>query len=214
MNNPLRMCVFAFVVAGGAAGALSPAWAGPAGPYIFGGVGRADFSIHQGALDGQSAATGTPLPSTIDRSSTGFKLGAGYAFDEHFAVEGGFDDLRHFSYTNAGGGSGIRYDARVWNLFGVGSLPVTDEASVFAKLGVADSRLEADVNESTGYSMHKGFLRPAFGLGAQYDFTSAVGMRLEYENFGRVGNEADFQVGTGTGRGSLSLVSVSAVVHF
>jgi hypothetical protein len=47
-----------------------------------------------------------------------------------------------------------------------------------------------------------------WAVGAQYDLNSRYGVRLEYENFGKLGNEDD------TGRAKADLFSVNAVVRF
>lgn len=185
------------------------------GPYVLGAVGYARMGVERGALDGQAIAAGLPPSSSVDKSGVGFKLGVGYQFNRNFAVEGGYDDLRSFHYRNPGtADTGIKYTARIWNVFGVGTLPLDDGLLVFGKIGIADNRLKADTVETAAYQNKESHVRAAFGVGGEYDLTDNFGLRVEYEYFGKAGSDANFAAHTGTGKGSLSLVSLDAIYRF
>lgn len=162
----------------------------------------------------------TQVAESKDQTDTGYKLTLGYRFNPNLAVEGSFADLGkfHYSYTGTGASTGesgeMDYKVRAWTLAAVGSLPLTGQFSVFGKIGAAatKAKLNADINApSLGFvgSVNDSQSRTSllWGVGARYDFTETFGIRTEYENYGRVGNED-------TGRAKASLFSVGLDVRF
>jgi len=162
----------------------------------------------------------TLVAESKDQTDTGYKLTLGYQFNPNLAVEGSFADLGKFHYTYtgigawAGQGGEVDYTVRAWTLAAVGSLPLTEQFSVFGKIGAAatKAKLSVDMNApSLGAvgSGSEGQSRTSllWGAGAKYEFTKTLGVRAEYENYGRVGNED-------TGRAKASLFSVGLDVRF
>lgn len=109
-------------------------------------------------------------------SSTAFSVFGGYAFNEYIAGE--------ISYTNFGSADtnvpGISVSGNAAALAAVGSLPLNNDFSLFARLGYASTRLEP-----TGASSEtKSDL--TWGVGGQYNATRTIGVRLAYDVY-RVG---------------------------
>jgi OmpA-OmpF porin, OOP family len=137
-----------------------------------------------------------------DNHHFGFKAFGGYEFNRYFALESGYFDLGRFGFTadTLPAGS-LRGDIKIKgvNFDAVGSVPIGEKFSLFARAGVnyADSK---DSFSGTGAvavinpSPHKWAANYKFGFGAEYDFNRFVGMRLEGERYrvdDAVGNKGD-----------------------
>ena len=132
----------------------------------------------------------------------GFKAFGGYEFNRYFSLETGYFDLGRFGFTadTLPAGS-LRGDIKIKgvNFDAVGSLPIGEKFSLFARAGLnyADAK---DSFAGTGSvavinsSPRKWAPNYKFGFGAQYDFTRVVGMRIEAERYridDAVGNKGD-----------------------
>ena len=118
-------------------------------------------------------------------SATGIKLYGGYQFDNIWAVEFEYVDFGKFTskstanqYSLSNSGFGVS---------GIGNLPLSEEFSVFGKLG-AFTKLSTEKFSSTDgsdYQQQKTVsIVPMLGFGAEYHFTQNVSLRAEYEYFG------------------------------
>ena len=95
------------------------------------------------------------------------------------------------------------------HLAAVANLPLANRFSVFGRLGAYNLRTEMKVTvagiSSSESARNTGVL---LGLGAGYDFTGNVGMRVEWEKFNKVGDKDK------TGQGDVGLLSVGLVYRF
>jgi OmpA-OmpF porin, OOP family len=137
----------------------------------------------------------------------GFKAYGGYAFNRYFALESGYFNLGRFGFTADTLPSGsLRGDIKLQgaNFDAVGSVPLGDKFSLFARAGVnyADAK---DSYAGTGAvavidpSPHRWAANYKVGFGAEYDFTRHVGMCLEAERYridDAVGNKGDIDLYT------------------
>jgi OmpA-OmpF porin, OOP family len=108
----------------------------------------------------------------IDKS-TAFSIFGGLAFNEFFAAE--------LAYVDMGSADtiipGYSIDGRAISLAAVGSLPLTPDFSLFAKLGYASTKLEATGGASETHGDY------TYGVGAQFDVSKEVGIRVAYDNY-------------------------------
>lgn len=178
--------------------------------YVGANVGQSRAKIDDPRISASLLGSGFASTTIVDDdSSTGFKLFGGYQFNRNFALEGGYFDLGKFGFkatTVPAGTLDGRIRLRGVNLDLVGRLPVTEKFSVFGRVGVnyADAR---DNFTGTGAvrvldaNPRKHDANIKFGAGLQYDFTDALGMRVEAERYrinDAVGNKGDvdlFSVG-------------------
>lgn len=110
------------------------------------------------------------------KESTAYSVFGGYSFNEYIAGE-----LAWIEFGDADTSlSGIKMKGNAASLSVVGSLPVGQDFSLFAKLGYASTKVEA----TGGPSETKDDV--TYGLGAQYNVTRNVGLRLGYDTY-RVG---------------------------
>ena len=130
------------------------------GLYIGADVGSSHYK--GGNVDGQGIT---------DPSSTAVKLYGGYSFNPYLGVEAGYVDLGRFR-SSAGRlkGNGAFVDA-------VGTLPLGNDFSALARVGVFNGKLDSDgIGSDRGTNIK-------VGAGLQYDISKAVGVRAQWERY-------------------------------
>ncbi|HEX8987543.1 MAG TPA: outer membrane beta-barrel protein [Rhodocyclaceae bacterium] len=117
---------------------------------------------------------------------TSYKLFAGYDFNRNWAVEGAYADLGKPGYPQG--------DARetAWYVAGKGALPISQQFDLFAKLGATRNKRDLGGDNSRTDLLA--------GIGAEYKFNKQVGLRLEYEDFGKFGDNGN---GIGSSRANM-----------
>ncbi|HUW36591.1 MAG TPA: OmpA family protein [Rhodocyclaceae bacterium] len=169
-----------------------------------------DVRITSGLLGGGFSTTSI----TDDKRDTGYKIFGGYQFNKNFAVEGGYFDLGRFGFTAttvpAGTLSG-NIELKGVNLDLVGIMPITEKFSAFGRVGLNSARAKDNFSGTGAVSVldsspSKRDTNLKLGLGLQYAFTPALGMRVEAERY-RI-NDA---VGN---KGDVDLVSLGLVYRF
>jgi OOP family OmpA-OmpF porin len=169
---------------------VAPAWRPHF--YVGGSIGRTRYSDTNGGSN----------------NATGGKIFAGYQFHPNFAVEAAYADLGSVSGdVRSVRGQGGVIDA-------VGILPFGawgHDFNVFGKIGVADTQLRGGVD--TGYKAGA-----HYGVGVGYNFTHALGVRLEAERFQKVGaQQVAFVPGEGDvnfGQARANLYSIGLQYNF
>lgn len=179
---------------------------GDHGWYAGLGLGQSKASDWAAAdFNAQVAALGkAPNGAGADQRSTGFKAYAGYQFNRYLALEGGFADFNDVkatvTYTQTGNPRGSSYftaENDAWMLAAVGTLPVTDKVSVFAKLGASNwssnqrassALITGQLIDSATYpypqtdKVYRG-VDPYYGVGASYALLDNLALRAEWERF-------------------------------
>jgi len=189
--------------------------------YIGGSIGQSRVKLDTGGLSSDLAAAGMANTGfSANETDTGFKLFGGYRFHPNFAVEGGYAELGKFSAS----GTVTTFNfvpivplptkvtievGQGLHLTVVGNVPLANQFSVFGRLGAYNMRTEMKVTvsgiSSSESARNTGFL---LGAGVGYDFTRNVGMRVEWEQFNKVGDKDK------TGQGDVGLLSVGLVYRF
>lgn len=184
--------------------------------YIGGNIGQSQARIDDGKIVSQlrtSMLTTTAINN--DDSNTAYKLFGGYQFNKNFAVEAGYFNLGQFGYTAttlpAGTQSGTIKLSGL-NLDAVGILPINDQFSAFARVGLQYAQAK-DNFSSTGFvpvpanpNPSKNATNYEAGLGLQYDFTRSLGMRVEAERY-RINDAVN-------NNGDINMYSVGLVYRF
>lgn len=143
-------------------------------------------SIGQSDVD-EDITAGLVTSGSVDSKDNAFKVFGGYMFNRHFGVEGAYVDLGEVSYSGFFFGSpvtGGKVEATGFNVAALGSYPVTEEFSVFGKIGLFI--WEAEASDTTGgvpFSAKTDGTDISFGLGVNYQFTRNLGVRAEWERF-------------------------------
>lgn len=101
-----------------------------------------------------------------DTRETSWKLYGGYQFTPTWGLELGYNDLG--KYRGA--------DVESYTVAGTGTVPLNERWSLIGKVGAAENRPDV------------GGKRTALllGVGVGYTLSKNVGMRLEYEDFGKL----------------------------
>jgi OOP family OmpA-OmpF porin len=169
----------------------------------------------------QSRSNWTPAggSAAFEDTDAGFKLFGGYKFTENFGVEGGYDYLGQYTATPVSGASIGKAVIKTnsWNLFGVGTLPLPKDFSVFAKLGVSSNYSKMNFSSNGGLfnANDAGTNRKtsfAFGIGAGYNVMKNLTVRVEYEDFGKAGeSNNNFTLATKTSDSKPKLLSIGLV---
>jgi OmpA-OmpF porin, OOP family len=200
------------------AGAFAQQRTAGAGWYSGLSVGGSQIGLNDNALP-VAGATATSL--TKDESSTGFKLFGGYRYNQNFALEGGYTDLGKFNArrdVTAPVIGSISRDMKTsgFDLAAVGIFPIQNGFSLFGKIGAMYTMTRSSISINgallpaaglTDLSPRRSEWNPKFGIGAGYDFSSGLGLRLEYERVTNVGDAA-------TGEGNIGMWSVGLTKRF
>ncbi len=161
------------------------AWAGD--KYILVSAGTTTYNgSAQSDSDAQLSAAGlSGVQSTMDTTTTGYKLFLGYKFSPNFAVEGGLVDLGSLNYnaTFTGGSLSLTNKTSGFNLSALGLLPVNEDLSVFGKTGLTLASVKGSGTTSTGVSVSNNSDKSSvgYGVGLIYKINDTVGLRTEWE---------------------------------
>jgi OOP family OmpA-OmpF porin len=159
-----------------------------------------------------------PAPTAVEDTDIGYRHFGGYRFTRNWGVEFGYSDLGR----NGPDGTPatyaeqrLGYRSSAWTLAGTGVLPLGDAFSLQGRVGLSLASPEASQDAAgNGNGAHNGFstalprYRPMvlWGVGGQYDLSDRVGLRLDYNSFGRLNDDPN---------GVRSdLWSINAVVRF
>jgi OmpA-OmpF porin, OOP family len=153
-----------------------------------------------------------PVAPVLEDTDIGYRHFGGYRFSRNWGVEVGYSDLGR---GNDGVEPGLLANqkfgaqASAWTLAGTGVLPLGNSFSLQGRLGLSVATPDATlIAPGTGISSAFPRYRPTvlWGFGGQYDVTGSVGLRVDYNNFGRLADDPN---------GARSdLWSINAVVRF
>jgi OmpA-OmpF porin, OOP family len=177
-----------------------------AGWYVGFNAGQSRATIDDGRIAAGLLGDGfTTTSINDDNSHFGFKVFGGYEFNRYFSLEGGYFNLGQFGFTadTIPAGS-LHGDLKLQggNIDLVGSLPLGDKFSLFARAGLnyaeaKDSFIGTGSVTVIDPSPQKSAANYKFGVGAEYDFTRSVGIRIEAERYridDAVGNKGDIDL--------------------
>jgi OOP family OmpA-OmpF porin len=193
----------------------APALAQEGGWYAGGAIGRAAATIDDARISSGLLGAGLATTSiTHEDRDTGYKVYGGYQFNPYLGIEGGYYDLGHYGFTATTSPAGtLNGDIKLrgLNLDLVGTLPLGAGFSVFGRVGAAYTQARDSFSGTgavvvTNPNPSQRDTNLKLGLGVQYDFTPALGMRLEAERY-RV-NDAVGNIG------DVDMVSLGLIYRF
>jgi OOP family OmpA-OmpF porin len=120
----------------------------------------------------EQAAPGFYIGADIGQADFGadedttFKLYGGYQINRHFAAEVGYGML-----YDKGGSEGTALE-----LVAVGIFPITNQFSVYGKLGLASVEQDFPGGSDDGTEL-------TYGFGVQFDFTPKIGVRGQWQRY-------------------------------
>ena len=167
-----------------------------------------------------------PFNATIDCNiedkKTGWKAFLGYQVNPYLAFEAQYADLGKFttSFTVPTGGPGTAVFASfrptIYGVDAVGTLPIGGGFGLLGRIGYFHWKLQASTtvspptlpgivdpggDTSMGYNID-------FGVGAKWDFSRHLGVRLEYTRYPKIGDSET------TGKSDVDLLSASLLYRF
>lgn len=153
-------------------------------------IGQTHESINDGMIANNEIGGGLTSITDDDRDN-GYKLFAGYQLTDNFAVEAGYFDLGQFgsrAIQDQVGALKTRTKTKGFNVDLVGSMPMTEKLSAFARAGAhyseAKDRFQGSDNVIvTDRHRRERDVNFKWGGGLQYDFSQKFGMRLEAERY-------------------------------
>lgn len=174
--------------------------------YVGASVGQSKAKDGCTALDPSNGFIGS-----CKDTDTAFKVYGGAHFTKNWGGEIGYADL---GKTKADGiflGTPINAEIKVSGIYldGTGTLPLGDKFSIFGKVGVfawfLDSNASISGSGSSSDSTNGTCL--TYGIGVQFDITKSLGVRAEWEEFNKIGDDT-------TGKSDVSFGSVGIVYKF
>ena len=139
----------------------------------------AGFDVGSASADTSSIVTVKAPSASASKNKTVAGIYAGYDFTPNWAVEAKYTGAGENKATTAAGGVfNVKADAFALTL--VGTAPLSDSFEVYGKLGYASTKTTVTSSIAGAYS---GASRNAatYGVGAQYNVSKAVGIRLGYD---------------------------------
>lgn len=174
-------------------------------------AGFFDFTLAPfiGASVGQ-ATTDSCIAGTCDDSDIAYKIYGGLEVNEYISMEVGYANLGEVEYTAP---TGTRSNHGM-TLQLVGSYALNPSFTLLARGGMNILNTEVDgaiVNVIDSTSVNNAGdtdVSWSLGLGAQYNFTKSVGLRVEWERYFEVGDPDS------TGEADIDLISAGVVFKF
>jgi len=123
----------------------------------------------------------------VDGKDGAFKLFTGYRFNPYVGIESAYVHLGDVTYSGRFGAqpvSGGKVEATGFNLALLGSYPLAQELSLFAKLGIFIWEWRAsDTTSGQPFSTAEDGADLSFGVGLSYSFARKWALRGEWERF-------------------------------
>lgn len=207
----------------GLAAVAGSASAADSGWYAGVDLGSSNYAVMKPTMTSLSqglAEEGLPNTTTESDTATAYGVDVGYQFFKYLAVEGGYVDFgsatgdANISLTPPGNAH-LSIHAKGETLYAVGILPLSDQFSLFGKLGALVYSQDANgsvsvsgVGSITVPKSSDSGTTPAIGVGANWNIDPQFGLRLGFTRFHAVGDAND------TGKGTIDLTYLQFLVHF
>jgi OOP family OmpA-OmpF porin len=164
-------------------------------PYLGGSLGQATSDI--------TCTAGT----SCDDTGNAWKIFGGLEVNEYISMEVGYADMGEVKYT--GTKTGTR-DVNGMTMQLVGTMALNEQFTLIGKGGFGILHSDVKGNAAlAGATLSKEDtdLEWMLGLGAQYNFTPSVGLRLEWERYFEVGGKD----ASSTGEADIDLITAGLV---
>lgn len=167
-------------------------------PYVGGSLGQATSDIS------------CPVGISCDDSDTAWKIYGGLEINEYISMEVGYIDLGESTFS--GTQSGTR-ETNGMTTAVVGTYAISPSFILSGRGGMNFLNTEVNGTIAGTPTQNTGDTDVvwSFGVGAQYNLTPAVGLRLDWERFFETGS-SDFN--GGTGEADIDLFSAGVVYKF
>lgn len=153
-------------------------------------------NVTEGDINDFLRRNGYLNPTTsADRKDTTYRFTGGYQFNPNVAVEAIYTDIGSFGTRSSvtGGSVNADYNAKGFGIDLVLSAPMTEQFSVYGRLGAIQAKTEAAFSSTgtVGLSFAQGSKTKTgqhYGLGLQYNLSRELAVRGEVERFRKLGD--------------------------
>ena len=144
-------------------------------------------ALDLGQIKAADACLGTA--SGCKDTATFFRVVGGYEFTPMWGAEISYGFSGKASLGNISAGMTGKWEASALQLAAIGTFPLGSGFALTGKVGIARTDLKLSAaGPGTSTSLTSTSIKPAFGIGARYDFTNTFGVRAQYEDLGKVGD--------------------------
>ena len=165
-----------------------------------------------GALDfgqakGKDTCTGAAEIGVVGckDTSSAYRIGGGYQYTPMWGAEISYGD---YGSASLGSFMGIPlgdWETSGFQISGIGTFPLGAGFDLIGKLGIARTKLDLKTFIGTYTDTST---KLAAGIGAQYNVSNSVAIRAQYEDLGKVGDDAT------TGKSKITLLTAGVVFKF
>jgi opacity protein-like surface antigen len=141
------------------------------------------------------------IPLREARTDFAWRGGLGFWLTDNIALEGNYIGLSSHTDEKTFGGASYELESKslnFWDITGLGRCFIADQFWVFGRAGIAygDKVTTGKQDGEDVFKDDNGGLGASLGVGAQYDFTPMIGVRLEASTIQAL-NENDMYAVTG-----------------
>jgi len=208
----------------------APAW------YFGGGAGvswpqftGSDWNNVANGLNGAGFGPGLSQSTTNDSTAVAWKVFGGYRVMPYLGFEVGYTNFGRFDYNYSFSQAGVQTGTAnmSWkgysiNAVAVPRLPINQGLFVQGKIGAAFTSVDNNISvnlptltQQTSQGKSKTNLLAGAGIG--YDFPNGLGLLLEYEWYGKVGDQFTYSSTDGvqgTGQAQMQVITVNGLIRF
>jgi len=169
MNRHSRYLILAVLFSGLSLGSAL-AWSQDQGFY-------AGVNLGQSKLKG--ACNGLPAGVSCDDSDTALSIFGGYQFNKHFGAEIAYTDLGKAEAS--GGGVTASVEATGFEFSAVGTIPLTQQFSLYGKLGFF--MWDADLKSNVGINASDDGTDLTYAIGVRWNFAKNLGLQAQWQRY-------------------------------
>lgn len=165
-----------------------------------------------GANVGQSSSDiSCPVGVSCDDSDTAWKIYGGLEINEFISMEVGYIDLGKVTYSGTAETGTRETNGMILAMVGTYAINPSFVLSGRGGLNILNTEVNGTIAGTPTLNTGDTDVVWSFGVGAQYNVTPSVGLRLDWERFFEAGS-SDFN--GGTGEADIDLISAGVVYKF
>lgn len=168
-------------------------------PYLGAGFGQSD------------ADTSCPTATSCDTKDTAWKVFGGLEVNEYISMQVGYVDLGKVGYSGATTSGSRETTGMTFQLVGTYSLNPSVTLLATGGMNILNTEVNGTIAGTPNNNTGDTDVVWSAGLGAQYNFTQSLGLRMEWERYFETGS-SDYN--GGTGEADVDLLSASLVFKF
>lgn len=115
----------------------------------------------------------------VDGDATGYRVFGLYMFNKRFGIEAGYSTFGKPNDSTIPSNMEVETDS--YDVFAVGTLPLSPNFGLIGKAGFASSRTETEMDDDDATETHHNSTDLALSFGGQYEFSERFAIRGELE---------------------------------